>query len=83
MIDPSVKQDLREIGKKLTNLRGLFDLDLKQEMIENFEEKMSAPDFWDDNEKAQALIAEMNAVKGSVDQYAKAAAGLRRCLDDG
>ena len=43
MIDPSVKQDLREIGKKLTNLRGLFDLDLKQEMIENFEEKMSAP----------------------------------------
>ena len=71
MIDPSVKQDLREISKKLTNLRGLFDLDLKQEMIENFEEKMAAPDFWDDNEKAQALIAEMNAVKSSVDQYQK------------
>lgn len=78
MIDPSVKQDLREIGKKLTNLRGLFDLDLKQEMIENFEEKMSAPDFWDDNEKAQAVIAEMNAVKGSVDQYAK----LQQDYDD-
>lgn len=30
---------------------------------------MAAPDFWDDNEKAQALIAEMNAVKSSVDQY--------------
>ena len=41
MIDPSVKQDLREISKKLTNLRGLFDLSLKQEMIENFEEKMA------------------------------------------
>lgn len=40
-------------------------------MIENFEEKMAAPDFWDDNEKAQALIAEMNAVKSSVDQYQK------------
>ncbi|WP_145404396.1 peptide chain release factor 2 [Paenibacillus silvae] len=78
MIDPSVKQDLREIGKKLTNLRGSLDLDLKQEMIENFEEKMSAPDFWDDNEKAQALIAEMNAVKGSVDQYAK----LQQDYDD-
>ncbi|GGH64307.1 peptide chain release factor 2 [Paenibacillus silvae] len=47
-------------------------------MIENFEEKMSAPDFWDDNEKAQALIAEMNAVKGSVDQYAK----LQQDYDD-
>ncbi|GAK41247.1 peptide chain release factor 2 [Paenibacillus sp. TCA20] len=40
-------------------------------MIANFEEKMSAPDFWDDNDKAQALISEMNAVKGSVDQYKK------------
>ncbi len=52
-------------------LGGLFDLDLKQEMILNFEEKMSVPDFWDDNEKAQSLIAEMNAVKSSVDDYEK------------
>lgn len=52
-------------------LGGLFDLDLKQDMIANFEEKMSAPDFWDDNEKAQAVIAEMNAVKSSVDDYEK------------
>ncbi|MFD1776622.1 peptide chain release factor 2 [Paenibacillus rhizophilus] len=71
MIDPSVKQDLREIGKKLTNLRGSLDLDLKKEMIANFEEKMAAPDFWDDNEKAQGLIAEMNAVKSGVDEYQK------------
>ncbi|MHA7579403.1 peptide chain release factor 2 [Paenibacillus vandeheii] len=78
MIDPSVKQDLREIGKKLTNLRGSLDLDLKQEMIENFEVKMSVPDFWDDNDKAQALIAELNAVKGSVDQYTK----LQQDYDD-
>ncbi|WP_157258584.1 peptide chain release factor 2 [Paenibacillus sp. AD87] len=78
MIDPSVKQDLREIGKKLTNLRGSLDLDLKQEMIENFEVKMSAPDFWDDNDKAQSLIAELNGVKGSVDQYTK----LQQDYDD-
>lgn len=38
-------------------------------MIANYEEKMAAPDFWDDNDKAQALIAEMNGVKSSVDQY--------------
>ncbi|WP_143813005.1 peptide chain release factor 2 [Paenibacillus sp. XY044] len=71
MLDPSVKHDLREIATKLTNLRGSLDLDLKQEMILNFEEKMSAPDFWDDNEKAQSVIAEMNAVKSSVDEYEK------------
>lgn len=32
---------------------------------------MSAPDFWDDNEKAQSVIAEMNAVKSAVDQFEK------------
>lgn len=29
---------------------------------------MAAPDFWDDNERAQKVIAEMNAIKGSVEQ---------------
>ncbi|OAX46354.1 Peptide chain release factor 2 [Paenibacillus sp. AD87] len=39
---------------------------------------MSAPDFWDDNDKAQSLIAELNGVKGSVDQYTK----LQQDYDD-
>lgn len=50
-------------------LGGLFDLDLKHEMIANYEDKMAAPDFWDDNDRAQGLIAELNAIKSSVDQY--------------
>ena len=53
------------------NSGGLFDLDHKQEIIANFEEKMTAPDFWDDNEKAQSVIAELNAVKSVVEQYDK------------
>ncbi|MCU6708431.1 peptide chain release factor 2 [Paenibacillus sp. J5C_2022] len=69
MIDITVKQDLREMAKRLQELRGSLDLDLKQEMIANFEEKMSAPDFWDDNERAQGVIAELNAVKSVVEQY--------------
>lgn len=47
-------------------------------MIGNFEVKMSAPDFWDDSDKAQSVIAELNAVKGSVDQYTK----LQQDYDD-
>ncbi|MFD1992657.1 peptide chain release factor 2 [Paenibacillus nicotianae] len=69
MIDPSIKHDLREMATKLSNLRGSLDLDLKRELIANFEEKMSAPGFWDDNEAAQEVISEMNAVKGAVDDY--------------
>jgi peptide chain release factor 2 len=38
-------------------------------MIANYEEKMTAPDFWDDNDKAQGIIAELNAVKSVVEQY--------------
>lgn len=57
--------------RNFRTLGGHFDLDLKREQIENYEEKMTAPDFWDDNEKAQALIAELNAVKSVVDKYEK------------
>ncbi|MCS7459940.1 peptide chain release factor 2 [Paenibacillus doosanensis] len=69
MLDPEVKQDLRETAKRLAELRGSLDLDLKLEQIANYEEKMAAPDFWDDNEQAQKLIGEMNAIKGSVDEF--------------
>ncbi|MGG1634803.1 peptide chain release factor 2 [Paenibacillus sp. MCAF9] len=69
MIDITVKQDLREMAKRLQELRGSLDLDLKQEMIANFEEKMTFPDFWDDNDKAQSVISELNAVKSVVDHY--------------
>ncbi|AJY74504.1 peptide chain release factor 2 [Paenibacillus beijingensis] len=34
---------------------------------------MTAPDFWDDNDRAQGVIAELNAVKSVVDQYGKLA----------
>lgn len=30
---------------------------------------MSSPDFWDDNDRAQSLISELNAVKSVVEQY--------------
>lgn len=30
---------------------------------------MSAPDFWDDNDRAQGIISELNAVKSVVEQY--------------
>jgi peptide chain release factor 2 len=57
--------------KNSKRLGGLFDLDLKLEQIEDYEQKMSAPDFWDDNERAQKTIAEMNAIKSVVEKYQK------------
>lgn len=39
---------------------------------------MTAPDFWDDNEQAQKIIAELNAVKSVVERYS----GLQQEYDD-
>ncbi|HZG78584.1 MAG TPA: peptide chain release factor 2 [Paenibacillus sp.] len=71
MIDPDIRHRLREATEKLEALRGSLDLDLKLEQIADFEVKMSAPDFWDDNERAQKTIAEMNAIKSVVEKYQK------------
>jgi len=57
--------------KNSKRLGGLFDLELKLEQIADFEVKMSAPDFWDDNERAQKTISEMNAIKSVVEKYQK------------
>jgi peptide chain release factor 2 len=48
------------------------------EQIADYEEKMSAPEFWDDNDKAQKTIAESNEVKSIVEQFES----LAQELDD-
>ncbi|RBW67583.1 peptide chain release factor 2 [Bacillus taeanensis] len=50
-------------------LGGLFDLDNKKARISELEEEMSAPTFWDDQNKAQTVINESNALKDMVNQF--------------
>lgn len=49
--------------KRLTALGGHFDLDLLEADIADYENQMAQADFWDDNEKAQAIIQDLNAKK--------------------
>jgi peptide chain release factor 2 len=60
------------------NFGGRFDLDLKLEQIADFEEKMAVPDFWEDSERAQKLIAEMNSIKSVVDEFS----GMNNAYED-
>lgn len=53
----------------MRKLGGLFDLDYKHEQIEDYEVRMAAPDFWDDNESAQKLISELNGIKSVVETF--------------
>lgn len=52
-----------------TILGGLFDLAEKERRITELDEVMAQPDFWNDQEKAQALISEANALKSSVEKF--------------
>lgn len=47
---------------------GLFDLPGKEKQIAALETKMTVPNFWDDNEGAQKIIAELNVLKESVNK---------------
>lgn len=48
---------------------GLFDLDALNESIAQGENEMTAPDFWDDNQRAQEKVAALNELKKRRDNF--------------
>lgn len=58
-----------QLRSELQTLGGLFDLDEKQERIAELEEKMTDPDFWNDQDSAQGVINESNGLKEQVDTF--------------
>ncbi|WP_400162337.1 peptide chain release factor 2 [Brevibacillus sp. TJ4] len=66
-----IKQEMSSMAKRLADIRGSLDLPEKQERIGELEERMLAPDFWDDNDQAQKTISELNAIKGMVETMSK------------
>jgi peptide chain release factor 2 len=47
----------------LSQCRGIFDLASKEREVKKLEEQMAAPDFWNDQEAAQKVIASCNELK--------------------
>ena len=50
-------------------LGGLFDLDKMAVDIQEFEEVMAQPGFWDDQDKAQTVIGDLNDIKNKYDSF--------------
>ncbi|WP_409978405.1 peptide chain release factor 2 [Anoxybacteroides rupiense] len=70
MIDlVEVKQDLEKMAKRLADIRGSLDLEVKEARIRELEEQMAAPNFWDDQKEAQMVISEANAMKDLVGAF--------------
>jgi peptide chain release factor 2 len=52
-----------------TSSGGCFDLDAKRLKIEELESLSAAPSFWDQRERAQAILKEQKSLKALVDAY--------------
>ncbi|MCD8509758.1 MAG: peptide chain release factor 2 [Bacillus sp. (in: Bacteria)] len=64
-----IKNELASMAKRLVDFRGSLDLEEKETRIAELEDLMSEPSFWDNQEKAQKVISENNALKSSVTTY--------------
>ncbi|PPA70220.1 peptide chain release factor 2 [Jeotgalibacillus proteolyticus] len=64
-----VKAELERTAKVLADFRGSLDLDNKEAQIAEIDERMVEPNFWDDQQKAQGVINELNALKETVHGY--------------
>nr|WP_239534619.1 peptide chain release factor 2 [Priestia taiwanensis] len=57
------------MSKRLTMFRGSLDLEAKEAQILELDNDMLAPNFWDDQRAAQAIINEANALKEMVNKF--------------
>ncbi|MCZ2257263.1 peptide chain release factor 2 [Sporosarcina sp. G11-34] len=64
-----VRNELDTTAKKLVDFRGSLDLENKEARIQELDELMSEPGFWDDQDKAQTVISESNVLKDVVENY--------------
>ncbi|MHA6258407.1 peptide chain release factor 2 [Sporosarcina sp. CAU 1771] len=64
-----VRNELDKTAKKLVNFRGSLDLENKEARIQELDEVMAEPGFWDDQNAAQEVISEANVLKDVVENF--------------
>ncbi|KAA9018033.1 peptide chain release factor 2 [Niallia endozanthoxylica] len=64
-----IRNQLEKSAKKLADFRGSLDLENKEARIAELDEVMLQPGFWDDQQKAQGVINESNALKDQVNEF--------------
>ncbi|WP_342473174.1 peptide chain release factor 2 [Metasolibacillus sp. FSL H7-0170] len=60
---------LENTAGKLADFRGSLDLENKEARIQELDELMLMPDFWNDQQAAQTVINEANGIKAIVNDY--------------
>lgn len=54
---------IADMQENITRFRNSLDLEALTEEIADYENRMTEPGFWDDNDKAQKVIEENNVLK--------------------
>ncbi|PJK18193.1 peptide chain release factor 2 [Chryseomicrobium excrementi] len=67
----ATRAELDRSAQKIQDFRGSLDLENKEARIQELDELMTFPDFWDDAQGAQKTINELNGLKAVVEQYKK------------
>ncbi|WP_425386745.1 peptide chain release factor 2 [Allofustis seminis] len=64
-----IKKEIEQQKNKIASLGGLFDFEAIKQQIALLEEKMLAPDFWEDSQAAQQVIDELNGLKETYESF--------------
>ncbi|WNS81327.1 peptide chain release factor 2 [Domibacillus sp. DTU_2020_1001157_1_SI_ALB_TIR_016] len=64
-----IRNTLDNSAEKLADFRGSLDLENKEARMAELEDRMLDPDFWNDQQGAQTVINESNALKELVNEY--------------
>ncbi|KAA9340782.1 peptide chain release factor 2 [Adhaeribacter soli] len=62
-------EQVKDLRARVEALRGIFDYDAKKEQVLETEKQTTAPGFWDDSKKAEAILREIKSVKLWTDDY--------------
>ena len=63
------KHAIADMQENITRFRNSLDLEALTEEIADYENRMTEPGFWDDNDKAQKVIEENNVLKNRRDSF--------------
>ena len=73
-----LQQGKGELRQKITHLYGFLKIEELEAKRAEIETTMSAPDFWNDKESAQATVAEMSSVRNIIEPFRQ----LEKNIDD-
>lgn len=67
---PDSRRRIGEIKTKVTSnmAKDVIDINRLRQAVKDMEAESSQPQFWDNQDKAQELLSELNKVKGTVDR---------------